>query len=499
MTSPLNLSELLADISNLVLPEATAKICPKDLVSDSRKISVGDVFVALAGHQFDGRNYIEQAIHSGAVAVLSEADTKERIKDVGDVSVIEIPNLLQKISFIAAKFFEFPAKSLSIFGVTGTNGKTTCSQLYANARNLLKQPCGVIGTLGAGIFGNTLTSTGFTTPDAISAQRYIAQMSKNISFLSLEVSSHSLDQYRVDSLNFTSALFTNLSRDHLDYHGSMENYIAAKQKLFLRPELQNAIFNIDDSVGETLAAHYQGSATRLTYSVENPKADVYVKNARYHSSGVEGVLVTPTGQSAFSSALIGEFNLSNLLGVIATLLAEDVSFEQVLSVIPELRPVAGRMEVVDNDLRLPTVIVDYAHTPDGLAKALAATRVHCNGELICIFGCGGDRDRGKRKEMAAIAEQYSDQIIVTNDNPRTESPQQIVGDIFEGFQYPENVIVELDRKSAIRKAIEIAQVQDTVLIAGKGHEDYQIVGTERLNHLDSAVAREILSQRAMAL
>ncbi len=494
--SLLNLGELLSIVKDIALPSNVAQIVPKDLVLDSRQVSRGDVFVALVGTQIDGRKFIQQAIDQGAVAVLSHADNYKGVKIQHGVAVVEIPNLLKRISEVAARFYGYPANNLTTFGVTGTNGKTTCAHLYAQAKTLLGQSCGVIGTTGVGVFGEVLTTNGFTTPDAITTQKTIRSMVDDITCLSLEVSSHSLDQFRVDSLNFTCAAFTNLSRDHLDYHGSMAAYGESKKRLFARDELRNAIINVDDEFGTAIVDEWDFPASLIRYSLIRSDVEISVKNIHFSISGISADIHTPWGKGQINTRLIGEFNLSNLLAVIGALLSENINFDELLEIVPKLKPVAGRMQIIDSLQKMTSVVVDYAHTPDGLDKALSALRKHCQGNLICVFGCGGNRDRGKRPLMAKAVEAHSDKVFVTNDNPRFEDPKIIADDIMTGFSQPERVTVELDRTHAIGEAISQASNDDIVLIAGKGHEDYQIIGDQNVHHDDAQVAHSFLSKKA---
>ncbi len=492
----LNLGQLLSDVKDIALPCNVAQVIPKSLVLDSREVTSGDVFVALVGTKIDGRKFIQQAINQGAVAVLCHSENYKSVKIQRGIAIVEIPNLLKRISELAARFYGYPANNLMAFG---TNGKTTCAQLYAQAKTLLGERCGLLGTTGAGIYGSKLTATGFTTPDAITAQRLIAQINNEATCLSLEVSSHSLDQYRVDSINFTSAAFTNLSRDHLDYHGSMDAYGESKQRLFSRDELKNAIINIDDEFGVSLSENWSYPASLIRYSLSNPEAEIFASNVEFDIAGITADIQTPWGKGAISTQLIGEFNLSNLLAVIGALLAEGVDFEQLALLIPKLSPVEGRMQIINVDENIVTAVIDYAHTPDGLEKALCTLKSHCQGKLISVFGCGGDRDRGKRPLMAKIAENYSDLVFLTNDNPRFEDPEIIANDILEGFQSRESVWVELDRKQAIKKAISIGKREDIILIAGKGHENYQILGNKTVKHLDAEVAEQYLHLKAASI
>jgi len=339
----------------------------------------------------------------------------------------------------------------------------------------------------AGHADTGIKDTGLTTPDAIAMQRILAELAgRSASTVALEVSSHSLVQRRVAGLKINTAIFTNLSRDHLDYHGDINAYAAAKSRLFAMPGLQQAVINIDDSVGRIILANLRPEVRGISFSLENSQADIYCSTIGLSPEGLRASLVTPWGQEELNSPLLGKFNLANLLAVIGAAGAQGFALQDIVRAIPNLRAVPGRMELVDANAE-PAVVVDYAHTPDALEKALEALRVHCQGQLWVVFGCGGDRDIGKRAEMGEIAQRCADQIVVTSDNPRTESPEQIIKHILQGISC--DVIVESDRRAAIRKAIFSADKNDVVLIAGKGHEDYQILGVERLPFSDQAEAR----------
>ena len=500
----MNLGQLLPGVS---LVDAYASRAVLGLQLDSRAVGEGDVFVALPGATFDGRDYIDVAVAAGAVAVVADADTaavEEQQNTAGQsVPVIKIPDLAPQLSAIAGHFYGHPADELAVIGITGTNGKTTCSQLFAQLMVLLGERAGVVGTLGCGLKGETLTDTGFTTPDGLSSQRILRELSdQGAQTVAMEVSSHSLIQGRVAAVTIESALFTNLSRDHLDYHGSMAAYAAAKQQLLQQPGLKRAVINLDDPWSAELLAALPATVSPVTYSVRDTGADVSVRNLTSSPTGFEAELVTAAGKGQLHCNLLGEFNLSNLLGVIAVALSRGVALKQILALVPQLAPVTGRMQVIagatsgEDDIQ---VVVDYAHTPDALEKTLQALRQHVGGRLCCVFGCGGDRDRGKRPEMAVAAESGADYLVLTSDNPRTESPQQIINDTLAGLARPENCLVVENRAQAIAQAIAEAAPGDTILLAGKGHEDYQIIGREKLPFSDIEEAATALGRRGLAL
>lgn len=491
-------AQLLQPWPELAVPSNVADCVPLRLVSDSREVQAGDAFVAIPGGYCDGRQYIEQAVERDAVLVLAETDSHNppaRVDDFHGVPVVYVPQLSQRLSSVAAIFYRRPAQSMPVFAVTGTNGKTTCSHLYAQLRTALGQRCGVIGTIGGGLYGEALVNTGFTTPDAITAQRLMAEFkSAGAQFVSLEASSHSLDQYRIEAIPVHTALFTNLSRDHLDYHADMADYAASKWRLFEKSGLQVAIINVDDVQGREWVSRGNGAKQTLTFSLADNRADVFVSEVEYTQSGVAAQLHTPWGSGRLVSPLIGSFNLSNLLGVITALLAEGVALELLLPLVESLAPVTGRMQLLPSVPGVAHVVIDYAHTPDGLEQALLSLQCHCRGQLWCVFGCGGDRDRGKRPLMAAVAEDLADCLVITNDNPIGEEPGQISADILAGLTNPADAAVILDRALAIRHAINHAKVDDVVLVAGKGHEDYQVIGDVRSHFSDWSECTQAMSQ-----
>lgn len=477
-----------------------AHINPARLIADSRSLQAGDAFIALKGMQVDARQFIEVALEQDVSLVLAEADGEQARADfLQQAPVIHLPRLGQQLSRIAALFYGEPSAGLSIFAVTGTNGKTTCSHLYGQLMQRLNKTVGVIGTLGYGLVGQpSLQETGFTTPDAIALQSILADLKKSgASVIAMEASSHSLDQGRLNAVAIKGALFTNLSRDHLDYHGDMAAYAACKWRLFESAGLGYAVINIDDAQGALWAKSYSGKGRLVTYSVSNASADIYATSTEFSETGIQARLVTPAGEIDINSQLIGQFNLSNLLGVISAALAESNSLASVAEQVPYLTPVTGRMQKIEGPEFAPAVIVDYAHTPDGLQQALQALKGHGGQKIWCIFGCGGDRDAGKRPQMAAIAERMADRVVVTNDNPRTESPENILADIKTGFLQPEKVIVQLDRERAICETIAGAGAHDLILVAGKGHEDYQILGRERVHFSDIEICQKALQQQVL--
>jgi UDP-N-acetylmuramoyl-L-alanyl-D-glutamate--2,6-diaminopimelate ligase len=473
---------------------------------DSRKVVQGDLFLACAGRSSDGRRYVADAVQRGAVAVLYEAANAPQLDGSLDLPCIAVDQLERQVAMLAARFHGEPARALRLIGVTGTNGKTTCTQLIAAQLQALGQRCGVIGTLGYGISGSELRSLGDgpgTTPDALRLQEVLAELrEQGADTVVMEVSSHGLDQYRVDVDDFAVAVFTNLSRDHLDYHGSMEAYAAAKQRLFSGSRLQAAVVNLDDAVSAATAAQLAAAVDCLSWSLHNPAATVYAEKIEYLPQGLRLQLVTPWGRFSVDSPLLGEFNAANLLAALATVCAcergrEGFDPAAVVAALGTLQPVRGRMQIVAS--RTLTVVVDYAHTPDGLEQALRALRQHhAAGRICCVVGCGGERDRGKRPLMAAVAERLADRVLLTSDNPRGEAPEAIIADMLAGLQQPDAAVIEANRARAIAQAIMEAADGDCVLLAGKGHEQYQEIAGQRLPFDDAAQARLVLALRGHA-
>lgn len=513
------LAELLPETP---LAAGTDGVVVGGLSLDSRNIRPGDLFLAVQGSASDGRLYVRQALGSGAVAVLAEADGLEQMPDLeaavreAAVPLVTVVNLQRQVSAIAGRFYGNPGDSLGLVGFTGTNGKTTCSQLLAQLFSLCGHKSGVIGTLGYGIFNaeaddHAHTETGMTTPDAVHTQEILAGMVRQgVERVAMEVSSHSLDQFRVAGIRFGTAVFTNLSRDHLDYHGDLASYGAAKAALFAMPGLRNAVINGDDALGRQIAGSLPPSVTRLVYRIIdsgsdsvgsiNNSAEIVARELQLGHEGITARIDSPWGSGQVCSRLLGEFNLSNLLAVIGAACAEGVELQQVLARLPSLQPVNGRMQMVQVPLSVqahaPQVVIDYAHTPDALEKALIALRRHCRGRLWVVFGCGGDRDVGKRPQMGAVAECNADRLVVTSDNPRSEQPERIIAAILAGLAEPSAARDIADRAEAINWAVAEAAPEDTVLIAGKGHENYQQVGHRRLPFSDLGQARLALRRRA---
>lgn len=488
----------LVELPAKIAQQASVKISGVQM--DSRLLREGDLFIASFGRNHDARNYTDQAIAKGAVAVLVESgDEWQGVRQQGDVLIIAIDNLSAKISEIASRFFANPSEKLHVFGITGTNGKTSCSQFIAQALNMFGYQCGIMGTLGYGVCGN-LKETHLTTPDAVFTQMALADMVRDhINPVVMEVSSVGLHQKRVQAVQFDTAIFTNLTRDHLDYHGSMEAYGENKKKLFTMEGLQTAIVNLDDPYALSIINAIASDVEVMTYSIKNPVASVYAESLQLTRQGFEARIVTPFGAGQVSGKLLGYFNFSNLLAVIAALITYlsargDLNIDTLFAKLAHLQPVNGRMEIIGDNQAI-TAVVDYAHTPDGLRSALVGLRDHFSGKIWCVFGCGGNRDKGKRPMMGEVAESCADEIIIADDNPRNEEGDDIVQHILSGITDKSRALVIRDRAKAIAHAIASAQEGDVVLIAGKGHETYQDIGGSRLMFSDANQVRLALQQR----
>ena len=462
------------------------------LAIDSRCVCPGYLFIALAGTVYDGRDYIDQAIANGAVAILYENSQSRLSKNHETVPYYPISNLRDLVGVIADRFYGHPSKKMKVVGVTGTNGKTTCTQLLAQVLDASQTRCAVIGTLGNGFTGE-LDTTIHTTPDAITLHSLLAKyFQQGANYVCIEVSSHALEQGRVSGVVFDIAIFTNLSREHLDYHGDMQAYAEAKTKLFDMPELTVAVINKDDEYGRALIRRLRGRIKTLSYG--HSEADVVIKSASAIHDGMQLSFDTPAGDLRFTSQLYGGFNASNIAAVITVLIELGFGHDEISRRLGKIKPIAGRAEKFGGQASMPLVFVDYAHTPDALEKILLALREHTQGKIWCVFGCGGDRDRGKRPEMGRIAERLADHVVLTNDNPRSEQPQSIVNNILAGMKTrPE---IEHDRKRAIMLAITAAADGDIVLIAGKGHEEYQQIGEKKIPFSDREAIRNILGEAA---
>ncbi|MDE0309292.1 MAG: UDP-N-acetylmuramoyl-L-alanyl-D-glutamate--2,6-diaminopimelate ligase [Acidiferrobacterales bacterium] len=461
-----------------------------NLCLDSRDVNSGSLFFAVPGSREDGRSHIRQALQSGAGAVLYE--TQGWTFDGADESrVLGVTDLRRHIGPVADIFYDRPSSKMHVVGLTGTNGKSTCAMLTAQALTRLGSSCGVIGTLGYG-FPDELAQSSLTTPDPISLQQNLATLvHQHAQYVCLEVSSHSLDQARNEGVRFGTVVFTNLTRDHLDYHRTEENYRASKSKLFTESSAACAVLNIDDVFGRSLVD--RSTAERnVTYG--SGDAEVRLVDCLADIDGVSLGIGIDGRTITVRSHLLGRVNAMNILTVAAVLHALQFDVEDIERGLMDLRPIPGRMERFVGTPGQPTVFVDYAHTPDGLENALTSLRELTRGRLWCVFGCGGDRDADKRPMMGAIAERYADRIVVTDDNPRNESPAGIAGQIMQGMRSKHQVIHE--RGDAIRHAIDQAEPLDTVLIAGKGHETTQTYRNEIRSFSDRNFVSRLMGSEA---
>lgn len=453
------------------------------ITANSKLVAPGNLFVAKKGLTHDGTKFIPEALSSGAVAILTD------IYDPFLTEVVQIihPDVAAIEADVAATYYQHPSDALDIVGITGTNGKTTTSYLVKHLLDGVQRPCGLIGTIEWIVGKNHLPSL-MTTADVITNHRLFHEMVANdCQAAVMEVSSHALDQSRVGRIDFDVAIYTNLTQDHLDYHQTMEKYAEAKAKLFSSLSLSShAVINIDCPWSGLMIK--SSRAPVLTYGIDNP-ADLFATEIRLSPKGMRFIVNYHDKKLAFASALIGRFNVYNLLAAIGAGLSLNISLEKCVEILQKFKRVPGRLERVMN-ARALNIFVDYAHTPDALKNVLETLREIKKGRIITVFGCGGNRDQGKRPKMGAVAEALSDICIVTSDNPRSEEPQEILNQILSGFKNPKAPLVCLDRKEAILSAIKMADADDLVLIAGKGHETYQIFAHQTLHFDDRVVAKE---------
>jgi len=481
----------------------------RHLSNDTRALSQGDIFCGINGTKKQGRDYIAQALAKNCHLVLVESQhqvehgkqTTALSAEQKNVPVIEFYQLNQHLFDLAKAFYQQPQDKLSIIGITGTNGKTSTSQLIAKLLDNIGQPCSVIGTNGAGKV-EQLTEINNTTPGATELHQWLHHfIEQKQQCVAMEVSSHALEQGRVTAELFDTAIFTNLSRDHLDYHETMDKYAQAKFQIFTHCQNQSAIINGDDEYAQQWLAKWDSKQPVMVYGrteeVKSHQQYLFATNIVHGVSGVSFSLNTHQGTVNIASQLIGDFNIDNLLAAVAVLMSKGIALAEIARSVSTLTPVKGRMEAFAKE-NLPLAIVDYAHTPDALRNALAACRQHCRGDLWLVFGCGGDRDVGKRPMMGAIAEASCDHVIVTNDNPRTEKPEAIVQDILAGCEQPEKITVMLERQKAVLSALTKAKNKDVVLLAGKGHEDYIIVGEQTLPYDERELVRSTYAHGALS-
>lgn len=481
-----------------------SKISVTGLSLDSRSTCKGDLFFALQGLQQHGLEYGQQAIANGAAALVWESSSQVKASELpSNVPCLEIDNLQQKLGLICQRFYNNSSAQMNVIAVTGTDGKTSVSQFIAQALKQLDLACGVIGTLGYGVYPN-LDDASHTTPDAVRMHGMLSSMqASDVNNVVLEASSHGLSQGRLNGVEVDTAVFTNLGRDHMDYHRSIDNYFNSKRLLFQSTKLKNAVINIDDESGRRLAQEFSSQLNVITYSIKSKAINIepYINatNIKYVAGETSFEIESSWGKAKVKSRLFGSFNISNLLAVMGTLLASDVAFEDAVTAISAVSTVPGRMEFItleNNPIgkKLPAVVIDYAHTPQALINVLKVLREHCTGKLWCVFGCGGNRDQGKRKLMAQAVEQYADIAVVTDDNPRFEDPKEITNEIQLGFSSSSSHSLIHDRQNAIEHAIQHASAEDVVLIAGKGHEAVQIVKGHCLPFDDKQAAVEVLQK-----
>ena len=494
----MKLRELLAAIDkNIQLPEHSAMDGEvKSLTTNSHATVPGDLFIGMPGTRVDGGDFWQSALKSGAIGAVISSQAFEKHPPTAFDCVISATDMPKTCAQIASAFYDYPGQKLKLVGVTGTNGKTTTSHLIEYFLQQNNLPTALMGTLYTRWQGFSETAI-HTTPFAVELQKQLAAaMNAGNEYGIMEVSSHALAQGRVLGCKFEVGVFTNLTQDHLDYHKDMEDYFAAKALLFSPDYLKGrAIINLDDSYGKRLIESLEKNQV-WSYSVNDSAADLWMSNLNYESNGVGGQLHTPRGKVAFRSPLIGQYNLANVLAAVGAALHLGLDLQLVVKKLSEFPGVPGRMERVQvNSQQDISVIVDYAHTPDSLENLLKASRPFIQGQMICVFGCGGDRDRTKRPQMGKIAADFADIAVVTSDNPRTEDPEKILEDILEGIADSVNPTVICDRATAIRTAILNAKPGDGVLIAGKGHEDYQILGTEKIHFDDREHAHDALVLR----
>ena len=492
----LNIRTTLPDLLD-GLADAPA-IAVDGIALDSRRLGEGFLFLACAGAESHGLDFCEQAVRAGAAAIAFDTATARRIPDKIDVPLIPVANLAGNLGLIANRFFGFPSERLQVIGVTGTNGKSTVAWLIAQCLEVLGKSCAYAGTLGYGV-GAVESDDDMTSPDVIEMHRRLAGfVDSGATFAAIEVSSHALDQNRVDGMRFDTTLFTNLSRDHLDYHGDMRAYGEAKAKLFVKCPARQRIINLDSEFGTQLASRCREDVITVSTNfdrVANGRPYVFVRSVVANEDGSEVEIQSSWGNEALKLPLPGDFNVANSVLVLAYLLSTGVPLTDACDALSRVSAPPGRMQRVPATTG-PAVYIDYAHTPGALEAALRALRAHTRGRLWCVFGCGGDRDAGKRPLMGRIAERLSDALVISNDNPRSEVPEKIITDIAGGLSDVSRATIIADRGAAIAWAIAQADAADVVLIAGKGHENYQIIGNDRIDFSDYGAAKGCLEALA---
>jgi len=472
--------------------DSVPEVVIEGLSLDSRSVTQGQAFIAVGGGQTHGLKFAAQAEANGASVIIHDGLAEV---PVTGIPAVEVPGLGEQLSALAARYYHSPSEHLTVAGVTGTNGKTSVVHFIAQAWQRDTGDAGIIGTIGYGPL-DKLKPAAMTTPDPISLQAMLAGcVDQNLERVAMEVSSHALDQGRCDDVAFDAAVFTNLSRDHLDYHGSMEAYEAAKRRLFTDCKPRFAIINHDDPAGKALIRHVAQSTQVLSYGT-NGSTELRASIMNMDSSGMTISIASPWGGGTLHTGLLGAFNVSNLMATAGTLALLGMPWNRVMHQIEIMHPVPGRMQCLGGEVNQPVVVVDYAHTPDALEQALLALRAHLHGRLICVFGCGGDRDSGKRPMMAGVAESLADRIVLTTDNPRGELPEEIIRDMMTGLDEPARAEVVTDRGEAIHQAILGSHSGDIVLIAGKGHEIWQETSGQKIPFSDEASVRSALEDAA---
>jgi len=491
------LSELL---SGFALHDPVPSLQIFDIASNSANVTADSAFVALPGIKTNGIDYAIDAVKAGAIVVIYDATDEYSLQRIPllrkqiDTHWIGVDQLDRANGHIVSRFFGDPGQAMTIVGITGTDGKSSVTHLVTQALTRIGKSCASIGTLGYGI-GNNLTPDSLTTPDSVSLQSHLHRFQQQrCEYVVMEVSSHALEQYRVNGCDFDIAVLTNLGRDHLDYHGDQQSYAAAKARLFHDFQLSGRVVNIDDSFGRQLSQDVEPESL-IRYSIDThggPLAEVKLVASELTTNGQNILASTPLGEVTAVTALLGDFNVENTLACIATLLALGLDYNQLELAVKDLEPIPGRMEKFTSEPDSASAVIDFAHTEQALRACLGASRQHTEGLLWCVFGCGGDRDQGKRRGMGRAVEELADRVIVTDDNPRNESPAKIVSEILAGMQHPDQACVVHNRQAAIEYALSQAAPKDLVVIAGKGHEQEQIVGNERRPFSDRHVVRRIL-------
>jgi UDP-N-acetylmuramoyl-L-alanyl-D-glutamate--2,6-diaminopimelate ligase len=466
----------------------------ENIAFDSRKVQQGGLFVAIPGERHNGSAFIKEALNKGAIAIITEASLESlsslRISRE-NISLIRVADSRKSLAIISANFYGNPSAHLNLTGITGTNGKTTLTYVLEALAKANGKSTGVIGTIDCH-FGKIKIPAAMTTPESLDLNLNFRQMlDAGVTDCFLEVSSHSLSQKRVCDINFDVGIFTNLSRDHLDFHSDMEEYKNAKAELFRGNKVRVPIVNIDDRAGKEFATELKGDVVSTGI---NNSADFSAENISLTATESRFTLKTPSGSAEIRTNLLGEHNIYNLLSASAYALAQDMTLGMIQSTFRNIPPIPGRFESISKGQGF-SVLVDYAHTEDALSKAITAAKAFTEGKVIVVFGCGGDRDKGKRERMGRVATEKSDFAVITSDNPRTEDPEKIVADILKGIPASASHTAIINRREAIEYAISRAKENDLVLIAGKGHEDYQILGTQKEHFDDREVAREFLEKQ----